>query len=107
MTNPEPYRLSPEAALSGVDSFTWSDEESIAYEVAIENITEASGWYVAKLREERGKDAPDPAVVEQCSQALARCVQDRDRLDPDDRAEVIRVRAEYGELVRRLLRGGA
>jgi len=38
---------------------------------------------------------------------LLRLVQGRDRLDPDDRAEVIRVRAEYGQLVRRLLRSGA
>ncbi len=34
-------------------------------------------------------------------------VQDRDRLDPDDRAEVIRVRAESGQRVRRLPRSGA
>jgi hypothetical protein len=74
----------------------------IAYEVAVENLTEASGWYVAKLREERGKPAPDQAVIEEWSAALARATQDRDQLDPADHAEVARVRREYGEVVRQL-----
>ena len=102
MTEPEPHRLSSSTALGRVEPFAWSDEESIAYEVAVESLTEASGWYVAKLREERGEPAPDQAVIEQWSAALARATQDRDQLDPADHAEVARVRREYGEVVRQL-----
>jgi hypothetical protein len=89
------------SVLAGLQPFEWSNDKSVAYEVAIEIIGQALGYYSAFIdQERRGENRTE--LIEQWSAAQAECARQRQELDFFDYAEVVRVRDEYGALVRRL-----
>jgi hypothetical protein len=89
------------SVLAGLQPFEWSNERSVAYEVAIEIIGQALGCYTALIDgERRGENRTE--LIEEWSAAQAECARQRRELDFFDPAEVVRVRDEYAALVRQL-----
>lgn len=78
----------------------WTQEEAIAYECARECITALIGVYTSELYGERARSAPDQAVIDRINQKIDRLFAERMDLKLTDHAEVARVTAEYGALVR-------
>lgn len=89
------------SVLSQVQPFTWSSEDSVAYEAALEAINGAVGAYSAVIAAEEAKPAPDPAVISAARDGQAECARWRDRLDPADRADVAEARRRFSELAKR------
>jgi hypothetical protein len=79
-------------------TFEWNQDQSVAYEVAIEVIGEAVGAYTAAIHRERAKPEPDQEKIARWLEGQAACVAERKRLRSTDDAEVARVRREYHEL---------
>jgi len=86
--------------LGEIKGFTWSTEESVAYEAAIEAINDAVGAYTALIAAEERKAAPDRAVIAAARSARAECARWREGLDPADRAAVAATRRRFAELAR-------
>jgi hypothetical protein len=91
------------SVLAGLQPFTWSNDESVAYEVALEMISQAIGCYTALIeRERRGENRAE--LIEQWDDAQTESARQQRELDASDPAEVARVRDEYAALVRKLRR---
>jgi hypothetical protein len=89
------------SVLAGLQPFEWSNERSVAYEVAIEIIGQAMAYYTGLVEQERqGENRPER--IRELEAARAAAAIQRDELDVFDAAEVVRVRDEYAVLVRRL-----
>jgi predicted hotdog family 3-hydroxylacyl-ACP dehydratase len=86
------------SVLSQLQPFTWSSEDSVAYEAALEAINGAVGAYSAVIAAEEAKPAPDPAVISAARDGQAQCARWRDQLDPADRADVAEARRRFSEL---------
>jgi hypothetical protein len=86
--------------LGQLKGFTWSTEESVAYEAAIEAINDAVGAYSALIATEERKAAPDPGVIAAAKSARAECARYREGLDPADRVAVADTRRRFAELAR-------
>ena len=84
--------------LSQLQPFTWSSEDSVAYEAALEAINGAVGAYSAVIAAEEAKPVPDPAVISAARDARAGCARRRDQLDPADRVAVADARSHFSEL---------
>ncbi|MBR8740889.1 hypothetical protein [Nocardiopsis sp. MG754419] len=78
---------------------TWTGLETGRYEAALEAIHGAMGAYSALIYHEEAKDAPDEQVIEKARQGRRACIRRREDLDPEDPADVARVRAEYSALI--------
>lgn len=68
--------------LGSVHGFSWSTEESVAYEAAVEAINDAVGAYTAVIAAEERKAAPDQAVIAAAQSGRADCARWREGLDP-------------------------
>ncbi|WP_017558043.1 hypothetical protein [Nocardiopsis baichengensis] len=79
---------------------TWSGQEAVSYEAALEAIHGAMGAYSALIAHEEGKPAPDPALIQQARADRRACIEHRQALDPADADQVARTRAHYSELTR-------
>jgi hypothetical protein len=89
------------SVLAGLQPFEWSNDRSVAYEVALEMISQAMACYTEFIaRERQGENRAE--LIEKWRAARAESAQQRQDLDASDPAEVIRVRDEYAALVRRL-----
>lgn len=95
------------SVLDGITAFSWSDEESVSYEAAVEAIAGLIGACSARIAAQRASGAPDDAVITACKTARAAAAAERARLDPADHTEVARVRAHYADQARRVRAGGA
>lgn len=93
-----------EPVLSQMEGFTWSTEESAAYEAAIDAINSAVGAYTALIAAEEAKLAPDPAVIAAARSGRADCARWREQLNPADHAAVAATRRRFAQLVRDLRR---
>ncbi len=91
-----------EPVLSQVEGFTWSTEESAAYEAAIDAINVAVGAYTALIAAEEAKPAPDPAVIAAARSGRAACARWREQLNPADHAAVAAIRRRFAQLARDL-----
>ena len=83
----------------------WSNEETAAYEAAIEAVNGAVGAYSARIAAEEAKDAPDAAVIEGARAAQGRLAKEREGLRSADRRQIAEARAHYARLTREILAG--
>jgi len=88
------------SVLSQLQSFTWSSEDSVAYEAAIEAINGAVGAYSALIAAEEAKQEPDLEAIATAQSARADCANWRERLDPADREAVAETRRRFSQLAR-------
>ncbi|MFE7843135.1 hypothetical protein ACFU53_45885 [Streptomyces sp. NPDC057474] len=86
-----------------LESHDWSNEETAAYEAAIEAVNGAVGAYSARIAAEEAKDVPDPAVIEAARAAQGRLAKERERLRSADREQITDARARYARLAREVL----
>jgi len=79
---------------------TWTQDEAIAYECARECITHMVAICSAELWDEEHKPAPDAGRIARIEAELIRLAGERRALHLDQHAEIARIRAEYGALIR-------
>lgn len=85
--------------------YEWSNEETAAYEAAIEAVNGAVGAYSALIAAEEGKPTPDQGVIEQARAAQTRLARNRECLRSTDRDQITAARAHYARLAREVLAG--
>ena len=78
----------------------WTQTEAVAYECAREVITDLMAIQTGQIAEESSKPDPDTARIEGLRAERSRLFLERADLRVNDSAEVARIRAEYGALVR-------
>jgi hypothetical protein len=78
----------------------WTQKQAIDYECARECITALIGVYTSDLYAEKARQAPDQAVIDRLNAEITRLFRERQDLRLTDAAEVARVTAEYGPMVR-------
>ncbi|MGW1670280.1 hypothetical protein [Streptomyces sp. NPDC002324] len=88
-----------------LEAHDWSNEETAAYEAAIEAVNGAVGAYSARIAAEEAKDAPDAAVIEAARAAQGRLAKERERLRSADREQIAEARTHYARLAREVLAG--
>lgn len=81
----------------------WSNEETAAYEAAVEAVNGAVGAYSALIAAEEAKDVPDAAVIEAARAAQGRLAKERERLRAADREQIAEARSRYARLAREVL----
>ncbi|UUU32202.1 hypothetical protein JIX56_21115 [Streptomyces sp. CA-210063] len=81
----------------------WSNEETAAYEAAVEAVNGAVGAYSALIAAEEAKDAPEPAVIEAARAAQGRLAKEREGLRSADRDQIAEARSRYADLAREIL----
>ncbi|MFF5358324.1 hypothetical protein ACFY4I_02815 [Streptomyces scabiei] len=86
-----------------LDAHDWSNEETAAYEAAIEAVNGAVGAYSAQIAAEEAKGTPDAAVIEAARAAQGRLAKERERLRSADREQIAEARARYARLAREVL----
>jgi hypothetical protein len=84
--------------LSQLQGFTWSSEDSVAYEAALEAINGVVGAYSALIAAEGAKSEPDQAVISAARDGQTECARWREQLDPADRAAVAETRRRFSQL---------
>ncbi|MFD7554794.1 MULTISPECIES: hypothetical protein [unclassified Streptomyces] len=89
-----------------LDAYEWSNEETAAYEAAIEAVNGAVGAYSALIAAEEAKVEPDPEAIQAARAAQTRLAREREALRPSDREQIAAARARYAELAREV-RGGS
>ncbi|MGI5484865.1 hypothetical protein [Streptomyces lavendofoliae] len=85
--------------------YTWSSEESVAYEAAIEAINGVVGAYSSLITEAENRGAQDEAA--EYRRLRAACHQERRALRAEDTEGVVRVRATYAARLRELTENDA
>jgi len=78
----------------------WTQDEAIAFECAREVITDMMAIRTDQIAEEASKAAPDADHLASLRVERSRLAQERAALHVDDLAEVARIRAKYGAIVR-------
>ncbi len=86
--------------LSQIIPFAWSSEDSVAYEAALEAISEAVGAYSALIAAEEASPHPRADMVAAARSGRAECARWREQLDPADREAVAETRRRFSELAR-------
>ncbi|MFD5588829.1 hypothetical protein ACFWII_34115 [Streptomyces sp. NPDC127063] len=86
-----------------LDEHEWSNEETAAYEAAIEAVNGAVGAYSALIAFEEAKPQPDAAVIADARAAQARLAREREGLRSSDREQIAEARASYARLAREVL----
>lgn len=82
-----------ESVLSRLGAVTWSPEDGVAYEVAVEGINQVVGAYSGLIGREEASDSPDLAAIESWLSAQGEWANIRRALSPTDPDGVARVRA--------------
>jgi hypothetical protein len=72
---------------------TWSPEDGVAYEVALEGINQIVGAYSGLIGREEASESPDVAAIESWHTAQGEWASIRKALSPADPDGVKRVRA--------------
>ncbi|MGW0999453.1 hypothetical protein [Streptomyces sp. NPDC002520] len=86
-----------------LDPHEWSNEETAAYEAAIEAVNGAVGAYSALIAAEEAKPEPDQEVVADARAAQARLARERESLRSTDREQISAARSRYAQLAREIL----
>ncbi|MFC8957374.1 hypothetical protein ACFT8P_32755 [Streptomyces sp. NPDC057101] len=84
----------------------WSNEETAAYEAAIEAVNGVVGAYSARIAAEEAKPNPDRTVLKEARAAQARLAREREALRSSDLEQIAAARQRYAQLAREV-RGGA
>ncbi|GAB1641329.1 hypothetical protein KRMM14A1259_17520 [Krasilnikovia sp. MM14-A1259] len=74
------------SVLAGLPTFAWDSAQSVAYEVAVEAISQATAAYTVLIRQAQQRS--DTAEAEQLLAERAACVREQDRLRGTDDAAV-------------------
>lgn len=85
--------------LAGLGPVTWSPEDGVAYEVALEVIQQVVGAYSALIARERAAAAPDAELIDSWRGERRRWQERARSLSPDDRGTVDEVSAECAALL--------
>jgi hypothetical protein len=93
--------------MSQLQPFTWSTAESVAYEAAVEAISEAVGAYSALIAAEEARADPDLQLVARAQAGQAECARRREELDPVDHKAVAQARQRFAALARQIREGRA
>lgn len=91
-----------ESVLSRLGPVTWSWNDGVAYEVALEGINQVVGAYSGLIAREEASENPDTEAIESWRTARSEWVRERKALSPSDRAAVDQVRAESAALLAQL-----
>jgi hypothetical protein len=83
----------------------WSNEETAAYEAAIEAVNGAVGAYSALIAAEEAKPQPDAAVIAEARAGQARLAREREQLRSTDHAQIAEARQRYARLAREIQAG--
>jgi hypothetical protein len=93
------------SVLSRLQPFTWSSEDAVAYEAALEAINGAVGAYSTLIAAEEARQVPDREAIAAARSGQAECARWRANLDPADRAAVSETRRRFSQLARDLRSG--
>lgn len=85
----------------------WSNEETAAYEAAIEAVNGAVGAYSGRIAAEEAKPQPDQAVIEEARTAQAKLAREREALRSSDREQIAAARRTYAQLASDVREGRA
>ncbi|MFF0170202.1 hypothetical protein [Streptomyces prasinus] len=88
-----------------LDPHEWSNEDTAAYEAAIEAVNGAVGAYSAVIAAEEAKDTPEQGVIDDARAAQSRLAREREGLRSTDREQIAAARARYAQLAREVLAG--
>ncbi|MEU6866782.1 hypothetical protein ABZ924_26565 [Streptomyces sp. NPDC046876] len=78
----------------------WSNEETAAYEAAIEAVNGAVGAYTALIAAEEANPEPDQQVIQDARAAQARLADERGGLRSSNREQIAAARRRYAQLAR-------
>jgi hypothetical protein len=78
----------------------WTQDQSIAYECACELIGHLMAIKSEQIERERGAATPSQEKIEALRRGRSALHQEREALNVTDDAAVIRIRTEYGPIVR-------
>ncbi|QHC33881.1 hypothetical protein [Streptomyces sp. HF10] len=81
----------------------WSNEETAAYEAAVEAVNGAVGAYSALIASEEARPEPDAGVISEAREAQSRLAREREGLRSNDREQIVAARADYARLAREVL----
>lgn len=95
-------RKSSDGVLAGLGKSTWSEEEGVSYEVALDIVNEVVGAYSGLIGREEAAPSPDAAKIANWRQAKLAWAQKRRELSPTDPQAVASVRREAAYLLRTL-----
>jgi hypothetical protein len=88
-----------------LDPHEWSNEETAAYEAAMEAVNGAVAAYSAVIAAEEAKSAPDGAVIEAAVAAQTRLARERESLRSFDHEQIAAARAHYARLAHDVMAG--
>lgn len=78
----------------------WTQNEAVAFECAREVMTDMHAILTEQIFEESGKNSPNAERLASLRAERSRLLQERAALRVKDHAEIARVRAQYGAMVR-------
>jgi hypothetical protein len=86
-----------EPVTASLRPYTWSDQESVGYEAAIEAINAVVGAYNARITREKTRPVAeqDGAAIARWRQECGACQRRREGLEPTDHGQIAAVRREY------------
>ncbi|MFF9070553.1 hypothetical protein ACF09E_34925 [Streptomyces sp. NPDC014891] len=90
-----------------LEPYDWSNEETAAYEAAIEAVNGAVGAYSARIATEEAKPHPDQQVILDARTAQSRLAREREQLRSSDRDQIAAARQRYAQLARDVREGAA
>lgn len=86
-----------------LEPYGWSNEETAAYEAAIEAINGAVGAYSAVIAAQERQSEPDRGVVDTARAAQTSLAREREQLRSTDHHQLAGVRARCAPLSREIL----
>ncbi|WP_431921333.1 hypothetical protein [Nonomuraea jabiensis] len=88
-----------------IEQFSWSTQEAVGYEAAIEAANHLIGAYTARIAQQQAQKQPDQSLISELQQARTSVVHSRDTLVAQDSDQVATQRAifnvQLAELERR------
>ena len=102
-TPPRGVSVSGGSITSRLESYGWSNEDTAAYEAAIEAINGAVGAYSALIAAQERRAEPDRGVVDSARAAQAALAREREQLRSTDHDQLAEVRARCAQLSREIL----
>ncbi|MEV7616141.1 hypothetical protein [Streptomyces sp. NPDC089799] len=90
-----------------LEQHDWSNEETAAYEAAIEAVNGAVGAYSARIAAEKAKANPDQEVIRRARAARSQLAREREGLCSNDREQIAEARRHYAQVARDVREGRA
>lgn len=81
-----------------LEAHGWSNEETAAYEAAIEAVNGAVGAYSSLIAAEEAKPQPDRSLITKAREAQTRLAREREALRSGDREQIAAARRKYAQL---------